>query len=346
MGSTEVYFGGPDCARGRLRDVLAQRVSQVPAGGTIDWVTYYFRDRRLAEDLLVARRRGVTVRVTLEGRPRTPHANDRVVRMLGGSEGLGDGFRRIGRATDSKYQALWRPRLHEKLYCFSHPEPAAFIGSFNPSGDDPEDSPAVIREIGDQDRGHNLLVELRDPRLVTGLLEHARYLHTAPHGPFERFARRANRSLRSGKLELHFWPRVSPNPVDRLLREFGRGSRVRVATSHLKGRGGLRPILGLARRGAEVEVLAEWTQRRVPNEVEIRLASAGIPFRRVLQAEALPMHDKFVLIERGGERHVVFGSCNWTGRSRRLNREIAAIARDDPKLFDAFAARWEILASR
>jgi hypothetical protein len=168
MCSTEVYFGGPDCARGRLRDVLAQRVSQVPAGGAIDWVTYYFRDRRLAEDLLAARRRGVTVRVTLEGRPRTPHANDRVVRMLGGPDGLGEGFRLIGRATDSKYQALWRPRLHEKLYCFSHPEPAAFIGSFNPSGDDPEDSPAVIREIGDQDRGHNLLVELRDRRLVTG----------------------------------------------------------------------------------------------------------------------------------------------------------------------------------
>ena len=43
-----------------------------------------------------------------------------------------------------------RPRLHEKLYCFSHPSPVAFVGSFNLSSDSPEDEPEVIEIIGDQ----------------------------------------------------------------------------------------------------------------------------------------------------------------------------------------------------
>ena len=61
-----VHFGGPDRPAGALRDVLAERIAAVPAGGAIDWITYYFRDRRLAQDLIAARHRGVDVRVTLE----------------------------------------------------------------------------------------------------------------------------------------------------------------------------------------------------------------------------------------------------------------------------------------
>jgi len=87
----EVHFGGPDLPRGRLRGLLAQQIEAVPAGGAIDWVTYYFRDRRLAADLIRARERGVAVRVTPDGRPRTPTANDRVRSLL--RAGLGDGLR-------------------------------------------------------------------------------------------------------------------------------------------------------------------------------------------------------------------------------------------------------------
>jgi phosphatidylserine/phosphatidylglycerophosphate/cardiolipin synthase-like enzyme len=68
----EVTFGGPDRPRGCLRDLLAQRIEAVPPGGAIDWATYYFRDRRLAGDLIRARERGVEVRVTIDGRPRSP----------------------------------------------------------------------------------------------------------------------------------------------------------------------------------------------------------------------------------------------------------------------------------
>ena len=127
----ESFFGGPDKVPGRLRDVLAEHAAGIPAGGAIDWVTYYFRDRRLAEELLRAHRRGVKVTVTLEGHPRTPDANAEVVEMLAGPDGLGEGFRTVsvaGLPTPSGKRL--QPRLHEKLYCFSHPKPVAFIGSF------------------------------------------------------------------------------------------------------------------------------------------------------------------------------------------------------------------------
>ena len=84
----EIHFGGPDQPAGRLRDLLAERIRAVPAGGAIDCITYYFRDRRLAEQLLQAHRRNVNVTVTLEGNPHVPHANHQVVAMLSGAQGL------------------------------------------------------------------------------------------------------------------------------------------------------------------------------------------------------------------------------------------------------------------
>jgi phosphatidylserine/phosphatidylglycerophosphate/cardiolipin synthase-like enzyme len=339
----ESYFGGPDLPPGRLRDVLAERIAAVPAGGAVNWVTYYFRDRRLAKELLRAHRRGVEVTVTLEGHPRTPDANAAVIAMLTGPDGLGKGFRTVympGLRTPSG--KLWKPHLHEKLYCFSHPKPTAFIGSFNPSSDVPEEKPEIIGEIGDQDRGHNVLVELSDPALVQGLVVHARQMHRGRQGIYHRFSAKANHPLRGMVAEIHFWPRVRPHPVTKFLRQFGSGSRIRIAASHIKGKSVVKVIIGLARHGASLEILAEPTLRRVPTEAERQLTAAGIQFRRVATAEGLPMHNKFVLIEQNSKRWVVFGSCNWTTRSFWLNHEIAAIS-DNAQLFNAFAERWEVL---
>jgi len=145
MSDSQVHFGGPDRPVGLLRDLLAERVAAVPAGGSIDWVTYYFRDRRLAAALVEAHERGVDVRVTLDGHPRTPHANAAVIEML--EAGLGDRLRVVrGRLDGTPLGKISRPRLHEKLYCFSHPAPVAFVGSFNPSGDVPESTSAVAED--------------------------------------------------------------------------------------------------------------------------------------------------------------------------------------------------------
>ena len=324
-----------------MRDLLAEHIDAVPSGGAIDWVTYYFRDRRLAEGLVRARDRGVRVRVTLDGSPRTPRVNTRMIELLGDTLA---GDLRVVRSISDEW--FWgkrlRPRLHEKLYVFSGPEPIAFIGSFNPSGDEPELEPDIIREIGNQDRGHNLLVALRDPELVASLAEHARALHRNRHSVLDRFRPSASRVLQSEGLNLHFLPRWGAHPVDVQLERCGAGNRVRIAASHLSGKTSVRVLKALAGRGTTIEILAGATTRRVPPGVEEELRTAGVSFERLVHSEGFPMHAKFALIDGRGDHCVVFGSFNWTQRSRHLNREIAAIATDS-EFFDVFAERWNAI---
>ena len=343
----EIYFGGPDQPAGRLRDLLAEQIEAVPAGGTIDWVTYYFRDRRLAEQLLRAHRRSVNVRVTLEGNPHVPHANRAVVAMLSGAQGLGSGFRAVylPPRVPMPGRKMGNPNLHEKLYCFSHPKPVAFIGSFNPSGDNPEEKPDVIDKIGDHNRAHNVLVGISEPALVDGLVKHARWIHRARHRIFEPFFADGNRVLRGTNTDIHFLPRARSHAAASFLRRFGKGDRIRIAASHLNGMTAIKTMLKIARRGASLEILAEPTLRRVSLKAEKRLTEAGIPFRRITHAEKLPMHNKFVLVEQGSQRWVVFGSYNWSTLSFWINQEICAIS-SEPKLFEAFAERWEALEAQ
>lgn len=340
-----LHFGGPGREPGRLRDLLEERVAAVPAGGAIDWATYYFRDRRLARALLAARRRGVRVTLALEAHPRSAQANRAVVDLLSGPDGLGQGLRLVRHARRLSRVGRRRPHLHSKVYCFSHPRPSAWIGSFNPSGDCPELEPEVREEIRDQDRGYNLLAEIADPAAVEGLVRHVRHLHRARHGLLERFAPGAGQRIRTQALELFFLPGRRGHPLRAELRRVGRDDVVRLAASHLKGPTALGTLLGLAKRGARVAVVCEETQRRVPDSAEQRLRAAGIEVRRLAHPAGVPMHDKFVLIERPGRRCcVVFGSFNWTERSFRLNHEVGACC-TDPDVVEAFAARWKELAA-
>lgn len=343
MTTFQAHFGGPGRPDGWLRDLLSERVACVPPGGAIDWVTYYFRDRRLAGELVAASRRRVDVRVTLEGRPRTLGANDAVIELL--KEGLGDRLRIVSAPTDGlPLGKLLRPRLHEKLYCFSHPEPTAWVGSFNPSGDRPERSPEVIEEIGDHDRAFNLLVEMRGDPLVSALVDHARGLHSDSHGFLDRFRRTANRSLRFDAVGVHFWPRVSPDPVNRWLASLPAGSRVRLAASHLSGPTARRVLTGLAKRGVKLEILAESTPRRVPTSMSLQLSEAGALIQRMGQGQSwIPMHDKFALVETASERVSIFGSFNWSEPSRCFNREVGVVSADRP-LFETLEERWAELA--
>jgi phosphatidylserine/phosphatidylglycerophosphate/cardiolipin synthase-like enzyme len=339
MNPHDVHFGGPDRPPGCLRDLLAAHVDAVPSGGAIDWVTYYFRDRRLAEGLLRARDRGVRVRVTLEGWPHSANANDRVIDYL--KKALGSDLRVVRTIHDRWFwDKRLRPRLHEKLYIFSGPEPTAFIGSFNPSSDEPELEPDIIREIGDQDRGHNLLVALRDPELVASLTAHARALHVKRHAWIERFLPSSSRVLQGAGASLHFLPRWRSHPLDELLKNCGAGNRVRIAASHLSGTTSLRVLKALAGRGAAIEIISGATTRRAPLKIEAELRAAGVAFERLVHPEGFPMHAKFALIDGLGEHTVIFGSFNWSQSSRHTNREIAAIT-TEREIFDAFAERWD-----
>lgn len=343
MCDFEVHFGGPDQPHHNLRNLLLQRISRTPAGHSISMTAYYLRDRPMACALLAAQRRGVDVRLTLAGKPRTASANAAIIEMLAAPDGLGRGLSLVTMPGLSLPSGLsWRPQVHAKLYCFSYPQPTAYIGSYNPSGDEPEERPEILREIGDQNLGHNLLIGVRQPELAERLFGHARQLHQSPPGIFHHFSRRLAGDTSVGTASLHFWPRVSPNPILQFLRRLGAGAHVRIAASHIRSSVGIRAIRGLAKRGATVEILAESTLRRVTASAERRLLSAGVAFQRLACENPVPMHLKFILVEAQGWHRSITGSFNWSNPSFWLNHEIALMS-EDSGLYESLDRRWRSL---
>lgn len=334
----QVFWGGPDCPDRFLRNLLEERIHAVPSGGEILWITYYFRDEALAKALKEALQRGVKVRVVMEGNPRTGAVNQQVAKFLGNDNALGTNLRTLcHRLINNRF--LRSCRLHEKLYYFSHPVPCALVGTFNPSGNLPED-PAIIRTIGDQDRGHNVLVEVQDKTLVKGLYEHAHRMFRMTHGPWERFLAESNRVLFSGKTRILFFPRAQRKDLDELLEGLGAGCSLRMAVSHLNDKGICKRLFSLIHQGVYIEILAHDTQRRVPSWVEKGMLKNGITFNRYVHPERLPMHNKFMLIDTPERQLVTFGSMNLSVRSLHANHELFMIS-EEPFLYQAFQQRWD-----
>lgn len=326
----KVYFGGPDRPAGSLAGLLRSRIDAVPAGGEIHWIAYYFGNLDLARALLEAKRRGVDVRLDIEARPRRPEVNAEMVRLLGGRAGLANGFRAVSH--------LLPCHTHEKLYFFSHPDPVVYLGSYNPSRGT-HDSPELLRDVGDQDRGHNFLVEIAAGPPVSFLRAHLYAMHHHRHGILERFKPDLNAVYDSPDLAIWHFPRRSSEVVPAALHRAAAG-RIRIAASHFRDASMARLLAGLARKGAKIEVLAHDTLRRVPRRVERTLRSAEIAFTRYAHGENLPMHNKFMLLEGGDKRSVLFGSFNLTRTSKWLNHEIL-LESHDPDLFSDFASRWD-----
>ncbi|WP_380875625.1 hypothetical protein ACFB49_05370 [Sphingomonas sp. DBB INV C78] len=330
-----VHFGGPDRPPRLLRDLLARRIEAVPEGGEIAWATYYFRDMALAEALMAASDRGVRVVLHVEGAPRRRSANDAVVTRLE-KHGLNGGLN----VHEPLLEALapFHGHLHAKIYAFSHPEPTVLVGSFNPSGNDPED-PDVIAEIGDQDRGHNMLVEYRNPGLVATLRRHVLELDR----PAPRFRPHENHVFEGAFASLYFYPRLRTGIIDKALHGLGSGTTIRGVISHLKPGFLSRGLAKAARAGAEVRLIVHDTERRVPEAIIDELAEAGVAIARYRHPQALPVHSKFLLIDRIGGRAAWFGSFNYNPRSRWLNREIL-LRSEDPALREALAERFDLIA--
>jgi phosphatidylserine/phosphatidylglycerophosphate/cardiolipin synthase-like enzyme len=309
----------------------------VPSGGEILWATYYFRDLALADALVEAGKRGVKVRLAIEADPRTARTNLGVLEMLQNPENLGSDCRAVRHVRPDNLR--WkRPRLHIKLYYFSHPEPHCLVGTFNPSGNEPED-PGIVAEIGDQDRGHNHLVEITDSRLVSPLREHLLHIHSGHHGPWERLLPRNNRVYTTDDSRVYLFPRFRRDVIRRRLLALPGGTTLRMAISHMNDRGMGKTLRQLAKQGVRIEILAHDTERRVPEWME-RMLDGGLSFRRYRHPLGLPMHNKFVLIEGPGEREVIFGSMNLSQSSLHANHELLVMS-TNPHLYDAFRERWE-----
>jgi hypothetical protein len=328
---TEVYYGGPDQAPGALRDILKARVDAAPAGSEIIWATYYFRDRDLAESLIAAHRRGVRVRVRIEASPRSAGANRAVVNLL-----------RTELGEDVRLQRAWfgLAHLHTKIYAFSGPQPEALIGSFNPSGDETPD-PGMVAEIGDQDRGQNLLVAFREPGVARSLQRQAERIWKGKG--VSRFDTRMNRPRRFADTRLFYFPRLRPDVVDRRIARLGPGDRVQAAISHMDQGPFARQLAEAAERGVQIDLVVHDTARRVPKGVVRDLGRAGVNIQRYCDAEGLPMHAKFVVIQDSGKRSAWFGSFNYTVTSRYLNQEVLARS-TNAQVVDDLEARFQTLS--
>lgn len=308
-------------------------MATVPAGGEIDWATYYFRDRRLAQALIDASKRGVKVTLHVEGQPRRASANREVLAMLS-SDGLGGG---LHVHLPGRLLPILHPHLHTKVYAFSHPTPFVLVGSFNPSGDEPEDD-EIIGEIGDQDRGHNLLVAYRDPAMVRLLQGHVRHLR----GTADRFRR--HRSETVGDTNFHFYPRLCTDIIDRHLAGLGKGSRIYGAISHMKQGFLAARLAGAASQGTAVELIVHDTERRVPEAAIAALRAAGVQVSRYVRPDALPLHAKFLLLDAPCRRTAWFGSFNFNPRSRYLNHELL-IQSEDRTIWEGLYGRFQQIAA-
>lgn len=334
-GFGAVHFGGPDLPPRALRDLLQREVDAASSGSTIDWCTYYFRDEALARALIAASDRGVDVRLIIEAWPRCRRANRQVIALLA-NHGLRGGFRLHAE------QGGLHSHLHTKIYAFGGARPKAFIGSFNPSGNDPED-PEIIAEIGDQDRGHNLLVEIADPALVGALSAHARDMTANGNLFASRFTPRYNRSVESAGSELYFFPRLRTAIVEPEIAALGKDAHIRAAISHLKDGSFVHALIRAAAQGCAIDLIVHDTERRVPSAVVDKLRSACIKVHRYRHPEGLPMHCKFLLIQNNGDRAAWTGSANFNQRSRYLNEEIL-IRITDGGVFESLAARFAAIA--
>jgi hypothetical protein len=328
-----VYFGGPD-KPGAMRQLLLDRVRATPRGGWIAWATYYFLDQELAQALIDASDRGVRVTLCVEGDPRLESANGAVLAMLR-RHGLNGGLTVRPRA-GFPFEEL-SGKLHIKIYAFSYPKPVALVGSFNPSGGTGDDAAAVMAEIGDQDRGHNLLVELTSPGLVGALTHHVALL-ARNHGTMDRFSAENNRTIRDRDTRLYFYPRLRTEIVESVFDTLDQGDRIWAGISHLKNEA-VGSLEDAAERGAKIELLVHGTERRVPQAAIDRLRAAGVLIRRYNRPDKLPMHAKFMVIERDGRWTSYFGSLNFNRNSRLLNDELL-VRSSNPQLALALLGRF------
>ena len=334
MALGRVEFGGPDLPPRRLRDLLQAQVDAAPPGSRIDWATYYFRDRALAEALIRASDRGVRVRLALEPDPRRKGANDAVIAMLRG-HGINGGLRLFRAAV------LDRGHLHAKIYAFSDPD-IAWIGSFNPSGDEPEDA-EVIAEIGDQDRGHNLLLGITRPKLTAVLRRQVASL--GRWTPLSLKGRlRFNLSVEDAGTRLYFYPRLRPLIVEHAIGGLAAGDRFRGAISHLKKGEFTRQLQLAVARGATVDLLVHDTERRVPSELVAELSGSGVGIVRIADPDDLPMHAKFLLVDHAGERSAWLGSHNFNKKSLKKNAELL-LRTTDAEVIAALDRRFDQIAA-
>jgi phosphatidylserine/phosphatidylglycerophosphate/cardiolipin synthase-like enzyme len=332
----KVFFGGPDKPPYYLRNLLAEKIDEIGLNGEIFWITYYFRDLFLVEKLINAAERGAKITILLEARPRIKNANLEVINLLKSHSKIN--IKAIRHSMPHKHLFSSFPKIHEKLYYFKNNNiKYAFIGSFNPSGR-ADDDPKIIESIGDQDRGHNFLIEIDDNLLLDNLYNHCVYMYNIRHGFLENI-KKWKSCIESKTISIHFFPWANKKVVFNFVKIATTGDRIYIAVSHFTSLLAIYNLIKLAKKGVTIKVISHDTKRRFPLKIEKLLNSYNIPCIRYNHPKKYPMHNKFIILERETDSLVAFGSLNLTVRSLNESHEIFYIT-NNLKIVNEFKLRW------
>jgi phosphatidylserine/phosphatidylglycerophosphate/cardiolipin synthase-like enzyme len=339
--SSTTYFGGPDKSKNLLRDILVEYIDAVPASGNINWLCYYLHDPVIFQALIDASERGVKIALTIDGRPRSPSINQACIDQFSPLSHSSIKIIVAKKKPVWEYFGIhWHPHLHSKLYYFSHPTPRILVGSYNPTAGDEHIDETSIEKIGDHSISHNVLVRIDDQDIVNHLKNYILDMQTYWRRMFARFLLTHNTTYRSEKWTIDFLPRLSTHPINALLAKNDNNTKIKCAISHLKGPGTLTPLKTAIKAGKEIELLLESSQRRVPNKHLAFLKRHQIKYHQPKLEKYCLMHNKFILYQSDQEHCVMFGSFNWSTRSRLLNHEVI-VCSHDKEVVAAFEQRWK-----
>ena len=338
--SAKTYFGGPDKSKNLLRDILVEHIQAAPAGGDIQWVCYYLNDPVIFQALIDASERGVSIKLTIDGTARSPSINQACITVLSQLNRYPIKINIVKNKPVWEYFGLkWHAHLHSKLYYFSHPTPHVLIGSYNPTAGTEHINQTSINEIGDHSISHNVLVEVDDNDTVKHLKNYIFDLQNTQQRMFARLLPTHNVTFRSQQWSIDFLPSLSANPINTLLSKNHSNANVKCAISHLKGPGILNPIKTALKTGKKIELILESSHRRVAKKHLAFLDKHQIKYYQPTLENDCLMHNKFILYQSDQQHCVMFGSFNWSARSRLLNHEVIACSYDK-QIIAAFEQRW------
>jgi len=338
--SPTTYFGGPDKTKNLLRDTLVEYIEAVPTNGHISWLCYYIHDPVIFQALIDASERGVKIDLIIDGRPRSPSINQACIDRFSPLKHCLINLIIVKKKPLWEYLGIrWHPHLHSKLYYFSHPTPRVLVGSYNPTCGKEHLDEASIQKIGDHSISHNVLVKIDNQDIVICLKDYILDMQNYWRRKFSRVLSSHNSTHRSQQWSIDFLPRFGAHPINTLLSKNHSNAKIKCAISHLKGPGILTPLKIAIKSGKEIELLLESSRRRVPNKHLTFLDKHQIKYYQPRLKEHCLMHNKFILYQSDQEHCVMFGSFNWSARSRILNHEVIACCYDK-EVISAFELRW------
>jgi phosphatidylserine/phosphatidylglycerophosphate/cardiolipin synthase-like enzyme len=306
-----------------IADHIDSLIDATPPGGLIRIAIYKFTSPTFANALVNAERRGVRVRLVVDGGSRGNAAYRKVAKALGTSR------KRRSWIVACEHGCIGDKIMHNKFYLFSRTGPASDVVV---------QSSANMTTTNRVNAWNNAFTT-SDSALYRGYGDYFSALAERRHhkGHY--------RVTHGDDATLYTFPRASGDTLYQMLGHVGcsGGTAVRVATYDLTRTDIARRLWSLAHQGCDVRVVYTELGKRAGR----LLRRAGGP--RILDSHYRDtfVHSKYVLIDgsyAGENRQIVItGSPNDTKPGLRDNDE-AMLAIDDPAIHaryaDNFAALW------